>query len=141
MRKNIETSVFADCRRMFFEWGKGTGGTSRALRAYPARTVLQTLLENGRGKTDGRDSIAMGDTAIALLRGVPDERSDKKCALRGQRRRQLYLSRRGISPLYPAKSKWRYRKEKRSSFFGYKKKPKTARREKGRKTKKFFAGR
>lgn len=42
----------------------------------------------------------MGDTAIGFLRGVLAERPDKKCALRGQRidLRQLYLSRREISP-------------------------------------------
>lgn len=49
--------------------------------------------ENRRAGLDGD-----GDTAIASLRGVPAERSDKKCTLRGQRRRQLYLSRREISP-------------------------------------------
>jgi hypothetical protein len=98
-----------------FRSAEKRSGTSRGLRVPPARIVLQTLSENGRGKTDGRDSMAMGDTAIASLLGVPAERPDKKCALRGQRidRRQLYLSRRGIAPLYPAKSKWRYRKEKR----------------------------
>ena len=83
---------------MLFESAEKRSGTSRGLRVPPARTVWQTLSENGRGKTDGRDSMAMGDTAIASLRGVPAERSDKKCALRGQRRRQLYLSRREISP-------------------------------------------
>ena len=86
-----------NCCRSAFESAEKRSGTSRGLRVPPARTVWQTLSENGRGKTDGRDSMAMGDTAIASLRGVPAERSDKKCTLRRQRRRQLYLSRREIS--------------------------------------------
>ena len=53
--------------------------------------------KTGAGKQTGGTRWRWGDMAIASLRGVPAERSDKKCALRGQRRRQFYLSRREIS--------------------------------------------